>query len=81
MNARSPFWQITEWFDGTRTKMNAANKIMDDFAFGVINEREATGRGNFTSSQKKEAADKDLLSLYMALRDENGEPMNRKALR
>jgi cytochrome P450 len=61
--------------------MNAANKVMDDFAYKVIQEREEMGRGNFTGSQKKEAADKDLLSLYMALRDENGQPMNRKALR
>ena len=61
--------------------MIAANKVMDDFAFAVIKEREEMGRGNFTGSQKNEAADKDLLSLYMALRDENGQPMNRKALR
>ncbi|GAA5997838.1 hypothetical protein JCM5350_002745 [Sporobolomyces pararoseus] len=83
MNRRftNPFWQLTEWFDGTRARMIAANKVMDDFAFAVIKEREEMGRGNFTGSQKNEAADKDLLSLYMALRDENGQPMNRKALR
>ena len=61
--------------------MLAANEVMDKFAFGVIKEREEMGRGNFVGSQKKEATDKDLLSLYMALRDENGQPMNRKALR
>lgn len=54
---------------------------MDTFAYKVIQEREEMGRGNFNASQKKEAADKDLLSLYMALRDENGQPMNRTALR
>lgn len=61
--------------------MREASKTMDDFAFKVIDEREKMGRGNFTSSQKKEAADKDLLSLYMSLRDSDGVPMNRKALR
>jgi len=61
--------------------MNAASKTMDTFAYKVIQEREEMGRGNFNASQKKEAADKDLLSLYMALRDENGQPMNRTALR
>lgn len=83
MNRRftNPFWNVTELFDGTRAKMNAANDVMDTFAYKVIKEREEMGRGNFTGSQKKEAADKDLLSLYMALRDENGQPMNRKALR
>ncbi|GAA5933384.1 uncharacterized protein JCM15063_001301 [Sporobolomyces koalae] len=83
MNRRftNPFWNVTEWFDGTRAKMNAANKVMDTFAYKVIQEREEMGRGNFTGAQKKEAADKDLLSLYMALRDENGQPMNRTALR
>ncbi|GAA5895285.1 uncharacterized protein JCM6883_001461 [Sporobolomyces salmoneus] len=83
MNRRftNPFWHVTEFFDGTKKKMDAANKVMDDFAFGVIKQREEMGRGNFVGSQKKEAADKDLLSLYMALRDENGQPMNRKALR
>ncbi|GAA6058972.1 hypothetical protein JCM10212_001682 [Sporobolomyces blumeae] len=83
MNRRftNPAWPITEYLDGTRSRMNNATKIMDDFAYKVINEREEMGRGNFTGAQKKEAADKDLLSLYMALRDENGQPMNRKALR
>ncbi|GAA5838846.1 hypothetical protein JCM5353_003486 [Sporobolomyces roseus] len=83
MNRRftNPFWQFTEYLDGTRAKMNAASKTMDTFAYKVIQEREEMGRGNFNASQKKEAADKDLLSLYMALRDENGQPMNRTALR
>ncbi|BGP01480.1 putative cytochrome P450 monooxygenase [Rhodotorula toruloides ATCC 204091] len=83
MNRRfmNPFWPVTEFLDGTHWKMAAATKVMDSFAYGVIEEREREGRGNFTGAQKKEAAEKDLLSLYMALRDDNGAPLTRKMLR
>jgi hypothetical protein len=40
--------------------MAAATKVMDSFAYGVIEEREREGRGNFTGAQKKEAAEKDV---------------------
>lgn len=109
-NARftNPLWPITEFFTGERAKMREATKVLDDFAYRVIDEREREGRGNFVSSEKKEAADKDvrrvasrllstafvasavkslthppiqLLSLYMALRDENGAPLTRTMLR
>ncbi|GAA5998531.1 uncharacterized protein JCM10292_002763 [Rhodotorula paludigena] len=82
-NARftNPLWPITEFFTGERAKMREATKVLDDFAYRVIDEREREGRGNFVGSEKKEAADKDLLSLYMALRDENGAPLTRTMLR
>lgn len=61
-------------------QMTDAVKVLDDFSYGIIDQRAQEGRGNVTASQKKDA-ELDLLSLYMAMRDENGQPMNRKALR
>jgi cytochrome P450 len=60
--------------------MRAAIKVLDDFSYGIIDEREKAGLGNITADDKKDKT-LDLLSLYMALRDENGQPMSRKALR
>lgn len=71
----NPFWHLTERFDGTKSKMEHAVRIMDDFAYGIIAQREIEGRDG------KNSADTDLLSLYMALRDESGEPLSRQALR
>ena len=59
--------------------MRKAIKTLDDFSYGIIDAREKSGLGNITADQKKE--DLDLLSLYMALRDENGQPLTRKQLR
>ena len=62
--------------------MKQAAKVIDDFAMGIIAQREREGLGNITAGdKKKEVASRDLLSLYMALRDENGQPMSRKQLR
>lgn len=60
--------------------MKDAAKILDDFAYGIIKQREEQGLGNFTGD-KKVAESTDLLSLYMALRDENGQAMSKQALR
>lgn len=38
---------------------------MDSFAYGVIEEREREGRGNFTGAQKKEAAEKDVSFAFL----------------
>lgn len=64
--------------------MREAIRTIDEFAYGIIDkrererERERQRGGNDWKEGEKE---KDLLSLYMALRDEKGEPMSRKALR
>jgi cytochrome P450 len=70
-----------ERLNGQHEKMAEATKIIDEFAYGIIDQRQAEGRGNFTAETKKDAKNLDLLSLYMALRDENGQPMSRRALR
>ncbi|KAL8276743.1 hypothetical protein RQP46_010852 [Phenoliferia psychrophenolica] len=81
MNKRftNPLWKITERLTGDTAKMAAASKVMDDFAFGIISQREKDGLGNVTRADKLDST--DLLSLYMALRDENGKPLSRRALR
>lgn len=78
----NPLWPVTEnAFTSTGRKMAACSKVLDDFAYGIIDEREREGLGTFTGDQKAEAGKTDLLSLYMAIRDENGVPMSRSALR
>ncbi|GAA5902147.1 hypothetical protein JCM8208_002488 [Rhodotorula glutinis] len=77
----NPLWPVLELFNGNRSRMAELIKVMDSFAYNVIDEREREGLGNFTGADKKEAGEKDLLSLYMALRDENGAPLTRKMLR
>lgn len=63
----NPFWRITErWTEGGK-RMKEASQILDDFAFGIIKQREAEGLGNFTAENKKEAGNTDLLSLYMCV--------------
>ncbi|GAA6003661.1 hypothetical protein JCM10207_003534 [Rhodosporidiobolus poonsookiae] len=83
MNGRftNPFWPVSEVLNGTRWKMERATRVLDEFAYGIIDQREREGRGNFVGSQKKEAAETDMLSLYMSLRDEQGAPLSRKMLR
>lgn len=69
--------------------MKEALKTLDDFAYSIIADREAQGLGNLVGKEKAgmgagagaEGQRQDLLSLYMALRDESGQPMSRKALR
>ncbi|GAA6057630.1 hypothetical protein JCM3770_005004 [Rhodotorula araucariae] len=77
----NPLWPVMEFLNGDRARMTELLKVMDDFAYEVIDERDREGRGSFTGAEKKEAAETDLLSLYMALRDENGAPLTRKMLR
>ncbi|GAA5992515.1 hypothetical protein JCM10908_000857 [Rhodotorula pacifica] len=71
----NPLWWMIEPFNGNRRKMQEAVRIMDDFAYDIIAQREIDGRDG------KNPGDTDLLSLYMALRDESGEPLSRQALR
>ena len=71
-----------ETFSANGRGMRAASKVLDDFAYGVIAQREAEGMHTITEKgMGAKDAKKDLLSLYMALRDANGKPMNRTALR
>lgn len=81
MDARvfEPTWPITELFSAEGRKMRKATKTISDFAYGIIDQRAKDVQSGFTS--EKGAGSTDLLTLYMALRDEKGEPMSRKSLR
>lgn len=81
ISLHSPLWKITQHFNGQAKKMQEASKVMDEFVYRIIDQREKEGLGNLTRDDKKDVASKDLLSLYMALRDENGKPLSKKALR
>ncbi|GAA6032201.1 hypothetical protein JCM8097_007122 [Rhodosporidiobolus ruineniae] len=83
MNQRftNPFWPILERLNGTHVKMQQATEVIDNFAYGIIDQREREGLGNWTGGEKKEAAQTDMLSLYMSLRDDQGAPLSRKMLR
>lgn len=74
-----PTWPITELFSAEGRKMRNATKTISDFAYGIIDQRAKDLESGYTS--EKGAGSTDLLTLYMALRDEKGEPMSRKALR
>lgn len=67
-----PGYKFTELFTPIGAKMRKARKTIDDFAYGIIDEREKAGDAAPTN---------DLLTLYRELRDEKGHPLDRKALR
>lgn len=66
-----PLWKFTEWLDGDAKIMTEAAKTMDDFVYAIIDKKE----------NALEEDDGDLLSAYMLLRDEQGEPLSRQFLR
>ena len=59
--------------------MAEANQLMDSFAYGVIDARQREMAAQV--DKKEESGNSDLLAYYFAVRDENGQPMSRKALR
>lgn len=73
-----PFWPIKEKFSEEGRQMRAAIKVLDEFSYKIIEQRESEG---IVGLEKDEAGKTDLLSLYMALRDESGKPMSKQALR
>lgn len=74
-----PLYPLTELFSSDGRKMRAAVKTISDFAYDIIDKR-AKDVELETKGEKEAGAD-DLLTLYMALRDEKGQPMSRTALR
>ncbi|KAG0365159.1 cytochrome P450 [Gamsiella multidivaricata] len=57
-------WKLIEWLTGTDKKVAKDNKIVVDFALDIIRSRRANG---YHKPQK------DLLQLFIDLKDENGE--------
>ena len=61
--------------------MEANRKILHSFCDEVIANRRKEGIKDMKSADKKEAESLDLLSLYMALRDDYGQPLSDSTLR
>lgn len=57
----SPGWQLTELLNGSRSQLNAAVKVMDDYSLDLIVKRRAAG---------DYATRRDLLSRFMSIVDE-----------
>ncbi|KAK4050286.1 hypothetical protein OIV83_003607 [Microbotryomycetes sp. JL201] len=78
-----PFWKINEKLSSRGREMKAAQKVLDDFCYKVIDQRSSKGLGNETKDTLKEdkSGTLDLLSIYMSLNAQDGKPLNRKQLR
>ena len=66
-------WRISEYFMPQGWRMKREKKVIDDFAYGIIDER--------SNSVRKEGESKDLLSLYLAMKDENGVVLPREQVK
>ncbi|KAK4057975.1 hypothetical protein OIO90_001194 [Microbotryomycetes sp. JL221] len=75
-----PTWKFTEKLDGRARTMRRATKVLDDFCYKVIDDRRQKGLGNVTKEDKKDES-LDLLSMFMALRDDQGQPLSDRQLR
>ncbi|KAL1916558.1 uncharacterized protein VTP21DRAFT_5749 [Calcarisporiella thermophila] len=69
---RDPFFRITEFITGRGRKMEAAVKVLDNYAFTVIDAR----RQNPDENRKR-----DLLDLFMEYRHEDGSCLSDRELR
>eukprot|EP01117_Protostelium_nocturnum_P006943 TRINITY_DN248_c0_g1_i2.p1 TRINITY_DN248_c0_g1~~TRINITY_DN248_c0_g1_i2.p1 ORF type:complete len:317 (+),score=93.84 TRINITY_DN248_c0_g1_i2:716-1666(+) len=72
MNYRSfaTHWYVTEYFTANGRKMRWARKVIDDFAYSIMDERKG--------HQQEE---KDLLSIYLNMKDEEGNNIPRSQVR
>ncbi|KAI5480061.1 hypothetical protein MNV49_002026 [Pseudohyphozyma bogoriensis] len=73
----NPFWKVTERFSSTGAKMREAVQVISHYAFDIIDERERM----LETGGKDAGGEKDLLALFMDVRDKNGEPLTRVQLR
>ncbi|GAA5961940.1 hypothetical protein JCM21900_001155 [Sporobolomyces salmonicolor] len=79
----NPIWPITERLNGTHSLMKKAAKTIDEYAFGLIDQREKelAAKASGSESGNGEENREDLLSLYMEIKDDSGKGLTRKALR
>ncbi|CEQ43104.1 SPOSA6832_04996, partial [Sporobolomyces salmonicolor] len=79
----NPIWPITERLNGTYSLMKKAAKTIDEYAFGLIDQREKelAAKASGSESGNGEENREDLLSLYMEIKDDSGKGLTRKALR
>lgn len=78
MRIFNPFWKLTENFSKGGKKMKESVKIMNDYAYGIIDRRKfAADEKKLKGSSEKGESGKDLLGIYMATNDS----LTRTALR
>ncbi|SCZ87604.1 BZ3500_MvSof-1268-A1-R1_Chr2-2g05070 [Microbotryum saponariae] len=80
----NPFWKVTEVLTGEARKMREAVAIIDKFTYDLIEERARNGLNGGAAAadgETRSKSGKDLLSLYMSIRDEQGKPLSRTQLR
>lgn len=65
-------WAIIEWLTGVDKKVVKDKKIIVDFALNIIRKRREEGY---------DRPQKDLLQLFMDLKDDNGEPLSDENLK
>lgn len=75
----NPFWPIMELFTKEGKKMRASAKVIEEFAFKIIDSREE--KLKLRKENGEDGGEKDLLELYMSYKDEKGEGMTRSQLR
>ncbi|KAG0201426.1 hypothetical protein BGX28_005731 [Mortierella sp. GBA30] len=68
----SPVWKIKEWSNGYSTQVDKDIQIINEFAYGVIQNRRR-------DEQRQER--KDLMQLFMDTHDETGEPLSDEMLK
>ncbi|KAH8923935.1 cytochrome P450 [Atractiella rhizophila] len=73
------FWKIRERWLSVGKRMQASVKIVNDYAYRIIDEKIEKAQSSQDAEREKGA--KDLLDLFMAVRQENGSPLSRKELR
>ena len=73
----NPIWPITEKFTGTGKQIQECKKILDDFAYTVINEK----RANRAAGRKSSNMRKDLLDFFLEACNEDGSSLSDEYLR
>ncbi|GAA6003617.1 hypothetical protein JCM10207_003512 [Rhodosporidiobolus poonsookiae] len=83
----NPLWPLTEILTGDRFRVQADMKVVHAFADRIINEREKEFTAKLETGEQDgddEEADtmqSDLLSRFLAIRDEDGKAMSKEAVR
>jgi hypothetical protein len=53
--------------NGTAKAMSESKDVIDDFVYGIIDQRQAEGKNDITKDDKKEAAKTDVRSSFFLL--------------
>ncbi|KAI9023448.1 cytochrome P450 [Hyaloraphidium curvatum] len=78
----NPLWKITELLDGTNARVTAYQKLMDDFALKIINQKRDKRRkgGAGEPSGPSGGESKDLIDLFLDLKNDDGSEVSDRQL-